>query len=70
MEKIRAEQAPQVLVVDHDDAVSISSSEEMLTDDEDDQFRQDFSPLDSSKDDELSLGNVSKDDDAPLANLW
>ena len=69
MEKIRAEQAPQVLVVDHDDAISISSSEEMLTDDEDDQFRQDFSPLDSSKDDELSLGNVSKEDELSLGNV-
>ncbi|XP_052709136.1 LOW QUALITY PROTEIN: leucine-rich repeat-containing protein 56-like [Crassostrea angulata] len=53
MEKIKAEKAPQVLVIDHDDAISISGDEE-VTDEEDD-------------DDDLPSGLTSLDNsDRPL----
>ena len=44
MEKIRDSKKPQVLVVDHDDAVSLSGDSEVDTDDDDNDMTG-FSPL-------------------------
>ena len=46
MEKIRESKKPQVLVVDHDDAVSLSGDSEVDTDDDEDNHDMSgFSPL-------------------------
>lgn len=44
MEKIRESKKPQVLVVDHDDAVSLSGDSEIDTDEDEDDMAG-FSPL-------------------------
>lgn len=51
MEKIKAEKAPQVLVIDHDDAISISGDEEVTDeeDDDDDDLPSGLTSLDNSE---------------------
>ncbi|XP_061182851.1 leucine-rich repeat-containing protein 56-like [Saccostrea echinata] len=48
MEKINIEKAPQVLVIDHDDAVSVSSDEEITDEEDNGELASSFTPLDDS----------------------
>ncbi|XP_062605381.1 leucine-rich repeat-containing protein 56-like [Saccostrea cucullata] len=48
MEKIKIEKAPQVLVIDHDDAVSVSSDEEISDEEDTGDLASSFTPLDDS----------------------